>query len=406
MSRNPPRFHPVPYEYHDELELEIESLSNLGKGVGRDGDWVVFVAHALPGELVRARVFRNAANHSEADLVEVLRPSPDRVEPVCPLFGECGGCQYQNLAYPAQLEWKRRQVAELLRRMAGIDFPVEAPVPSPRLYGYRSKITPHFQKPDKGKIGPIGFLREGRRQQVLDVPRCPIASDTVNRALENLRREVRAHARAYKKGATLLLRDSLDGRVRTDPTEMCEERVGELVFSFHAGEFFQNNPSILPAFAGHVRDEARGGGSVTHLVDAYCGSGLFCLTAASAFVEAVGIEISESSIDWARRNAERNGIANCRFVQGDASAIFEGVAFPPSRTAVVIDPPRKGSSAEFLDQLLDFGPRRLVYVSCDPATQIRDLARLAGDYALVRLRPFDLFPQTRHLECVATLERR
>jgi tRNA/tmRNA/rRNA uracil-C5-methylase (TrmA/RlmC/RlmD family) len=406
MSRVPHRFHPVPYEYHDELELEIDSLTNLGKGVGRDRDWVVFVAHALPGERVRARVFRNASNHSEADLVEVLRPSPDRVEPVCPLFGECGGCQYQNLSYPAQLEWKRGQVAELLRRMAGIDFPVEAPVPSPLLYGYRSKITPHFQKPEQGRIGPIGFLREGRKQQVLDVPRCPIASDSINRALENLRREVRANARGYKKGATLLLRDSLDGRVLTDPTEMCEERVGELVFAFHAGEFFQNNPSILPEFTGHVRREALGDGSVTHLVDAYCGSGLFCLTAASAFVEAVGIEISESSIDWARRNAERNGIANCRFVQGDASAIFEGVAFPPDRTAVVIDPPRKGSSEEFLAQLLAFGPRRVVYVSCDPATQIRDLARLGESYALVRLQPFDLFPQTRHLECVATLERK
>lgn len=406
MSRTPRRFHPVPYEYHDEIELEIDSLSNLGKGVGRDGDWVVFVSHALPGERVRARVFRNAANHSEADLVEILRPSPDRIEPVCPLFGECGGCQYQNFAYPAQLEWKRRQVGELLRRMAGIEFPVEAPVPSPRLYGYRSKITPHFQKPVQGRIGPIGFLREGRKQQVLDVPRCPIASDSVNRALENLRRETRANARGYRKGATLLLRDSLDGRVRTDPTEMCEERVGDLVFAFHAGEFFQNNPSILPAFTEHVRREALGDGSATHLVDAYCGSGLFCLTAAPAFVEAVGIEISESSIDWARRNAERNGVANCRFVHGDASAIFEDVAFPPDRTAVVIDPPRKGSSEEFLDQLLAFGPARIVYVSCDPATQIRDLARLDPSYRLARLQPFDLFPQTRHLECVATLQRR
>jgi len=406
MSRIPPRFHPQPFEYHQELELEIGSLTNLGKGVGRYRDWVVFVSHALPGELVKARVFRNHPAFSEADLVEVLRPSPERVEPACKLFGECGGCQYQNLSYPAQLEWKREQVAELLRRMAGIEFPVSPVVPSPVTYGYRSKITPHFQKPDKGRIGPIGFLVEGRRQQILDVPKCPIASGSINRALENLRREVRANARAYKKGATLLLRDSLDGRVRTDPTEMAEERVGDLVFSFHAGEFFQNNPHILPAFTRHVRDEALGDGAVTHLVDAYCGSGLFCLTAASAFAEAAGIEISESSVDWAKRNAARNGIANCRFLQGDASDLFAGVAFPPSRTAVVIDPPRKGSSPGFLGQLAAFGPRRVVYVSCDPATQIRDLELLKADYAISRIQPFDLFPQTRHLECVVTLERR
>lgn len=406
MSRIPPRFHPVPFAYHQELELEIGSLSNLGKGVGRHEDWVVFVSHALPGELVKARVYRNNASYSEADLIEVLRPSPDRVEPVCKLFGECGGCQYQNLSYPAQLEWKRDQVAELLRRMAGIEFPVSPVIPSPVTYGYRSKITPHFQKPDKGRIGPIGFLIEGRRQQVLDVPSCPIASDSINRKLENLRREVRANARSYKKGATLLLRDSVDGRVRTDPTEMAEERVGDLVFSFHAGEFFQNNPHILPAFTGHVREEALGDGGVTHLVDAYCGSGLFCLTAASAFTEAVGIEISESSVDWAKRNAGQNDIRNCRFQQGDASAIFAGVTFPPDRTAVIIDPPRKGSSPEFLGQLTAFGPRRIVYVSCDPATQIRDLELLKEDYRITRIQPFDLFPQTRHLECVVTLERK
>jgi 23S rRNA (uracil1939-C5)-methyltransferase/tRNA (uracil-5-)-methyltransferase len=185
---------------------------------------------------------------------------------------------------------------------------------------------------------------------------------------------------------------------------MAEEQVGDIVFSFHAGEFFQNNPHILPAFAGHVRDEALGDGSVTHLVDAYCGSGLFCLTAASAFTEVVGIEISESSVDWAKRNASRNGITNCRFLQGDASDLFAGVIFPPSRTAVVIDPPRKGSSPEFLRQLTDFGPRRIVYVSCDPATQIRDLELLKADYSITRIQPFDLFPQTRHLECVVTLE--
>lgn len=405
MSRKPRKFNPEPFDYHEEIVVEIESLTNLGQGVARVDDWVVFVTFALPGETVRARVFRNGASHSEADLVEVIEPSSARVEPGCELFGQCGGCQYQNFAYESQLEWKRTQVAELLRRMAKIEFPVDPVVPSPKTYGYRSKITPHFQRPRDGAMGPIGFLLQGRRQQLLDVPQCPIASETINARLPGVRREVTAQAAFYRKGATLLLRDSLDGHVCTDPTEMCEEMVGELRFSFHAGEFFQNNPHILPAFAEHVREEAAGDGTVRFLVDTYCGSGLFCLTAASAFDEAVGIEISESSIDWARRNAEQNGITNCRFVQGDATDIFAEVAFDPAKSAVVIDPPRKGSSPEFLEQLLAFGPRRIVYVSCNPATQVRDLEMLKGAYEIRRIRPFDLFPQTRHLECVVTLER-
>lgn len=410
MTRIPRRFHPHPFAYHEEIELEIDSLSNQGKGVGRHDDWVVFVSYALPGEKVRARIFRNAANYSEADLAEVLRPSPDRVEPHCALFGECGGCQYQHLAYSAQLDWKRRQVEELLHHMAGIDFPVLPVVPSPVLYGYRSKITPHFQRPEKGKIGPIGFLREGRRSQIVDVPQCPIASETINDTLTRVRKEVQANAARYKKGATLLLRDSLDGRVRTDPTEMAEEKVGDLVFSFHAGEFFQNNPHILPAFIEHVLSEARGAatdedGTIRYLVDAYCGSGLFCLSAAHSFTEAMGIEISESSVDWARRNADANHIANCRFLQGNASDLFAEVRYPASQTAVVIDPPRKGSSPGFLAQLVDFAPRRIVYVSCNPATQIRDLTQLESNYNITKIQPFDLFPQTKHLECVVTLER-
>lgn len=386
--------------------MEIESLTNLGQGVARVGNWVVFTTFALPGETVRARVFRNSANYSEADLLEVVTPSPDRVEPQCPLFSQCGGCQYQNLSYKKQLEWKQRQVAELLQRMAGINHTVDPVHPSPVTYGYRSKITPHFQKPRDGQMGPIGFLLFGRRQQLIDVEHCPIASKTINTKLPEIRKECQEKAAFYKKGATLLLRDSLDGYVCTEGTEMCEQMVGDLRFSFHAGEFFQNNPHILPDFAKHVRTEALRGGGVENLVDAYCGSGLFCLTAAREFKEAVGIEISESSIDWARRNATQNKIENCRFIQGDATNIFAEVTFNPDKTAVVIDPPRKGSSPEFLDQLINYAPRRIVYVSCNPATQIRDLEHVKERYRITRIQPFDLFPQTRHLECVVTLERK
>lgn len=406
MSRKPKKFNADPFDYHEELVVEIDSLTNLGQGVARVNDWVVFVMFALPGERVKARIFRNSANFSEADLVEVIEPSPDRVEPKCAIFGECGGCQYQNLSYAKQLEWKQRQVSELLLRMAGINFPVDPVHASPETYGYRSKITPHFQKPREGQMGPIGFLLFGRRQQLIDVPQCPIASDTINERLPSLRASVTEKAAFYKKGATLLLRDSVDGYVATDPTEMCEQMVGDLRFSFHAGEFFQNNPHILPAFAEHVRSEALGEGGVEFLVDTYCGAGLFCLTAAGAFSEAVGIEISESSIDWAKRNARQNEIKNCTFIQGDAAHIFAEVSFDPNRTAVVIDPPRKGSSPEFLGQLISFGPKRVVYVSCNPATQIRDLEQLKDAYEITRIQPFDLFPQTRHLECVVTLVRK
>lgn len=411
MPRPPAKFHDKPFAYHQEIELRVDSLSPLGQGVGRVGGWVVFVPFSLPGELVRARVYRNASNFSEADLLGVLEASPDRTGAACPLFGECGGCQYQNLSYPKQLDWKRRQVAELLARLAGIDHEPLPVVPSPRVFGYRSKLTPHYKRPRERGVGAIGFLREGRRFELVDVPHCLIASDAINEALPALRTAVLSRPPKADKGATLLLRESADGRVLSDPRATCEEEVGGVRFQFPAGEFFQNNPSILPLFTRHVADEATAGGA-RFLVDAYCGAGLFGLTSASRFEAAAGVEISEASIQWARRNAERNGLSNCRFIQGKAEAIFAEIAFPPEHTAVVIDPPRKGCDGEFLDQLLAFGPARVVYVSCNPATQMRDLNKLCGDrksqgaYQLVKVQPFDLFPHTRHLECVATLEKR
>jgi 23S rRNA (uracil1939-C5)-methyltransferase/tRNA (uracil-5-)-methyltransferase len=492
-------FNDHPFGYHEEIELEIGTLTNLGSGLGRvalpgeaEARWVVMVPFTLPGERVRARVFRNHKNFSEADLVSVLTPSAHRVTPRCPLFGRCGGCQYQHLAYTEQLAWKGRQVAELLQHMAGVAFPVAPTIASPREYGYRSKITPHFNPP-RGESGPvvaglaeagssgavrpgsatpatpteatatetaanvespsppsdgdhrpplrIGFLRQGTRFDIVDVPHCPIATDAINARLTEVRAAVQANRDRYTRGATLLLREA-SGVVTTDydaiiTEEIPVEDVAGLVeagsrpgsatsgtrgmaeggpgsatpataglrLRFLARDFFQNNPFILPAFTGYVRRQAAASGA-RFLVDAYCGSGLFALTAASAFERVAGVEISASSVAFARENAAANGIANATFLAGDAGAIFAGLEFPAADTVVVIDPPRKGCDESFLAQLFAYGPRSVVYVSCDPATQMRDLHHfLAAGYALTAAQPFDLFPQTRHLECVLTLRR-
>ncbi|HEX5790519.1 MAG TPA: class I SAM-dependent RNA methyltransferase, partial [Luteolibacter sp.] len=392
MSRRPPKkFTPEPFDYHQEIELTIDSLTNLGAGVGRVAGWVVFVPFALPGEKVRARVFRNEKNCSHADLVAVLEPSPDRVAPRCGLFGECGGCQYQHLAYEKQLEWKARQVGELLHFMARIEHPVEPCIASPQVWNYRSKITPHFKTPREGGVGAIGFLAQGQRVWIVDVPHCDIAMEEINRELPALRERIRAHASHFKRGSTILMR-ATQGRVETDFNATAVERVGHLEFRFLAGDFFQNNPFILPAFTGHVADEAAVPG-VDYLVDAYCGSGLFALSLAHRFEQVAGVEVSETSCEWARRNAESNQIPNARFLTASAEQIFGQIDFPAERTAVLIDPPRKGSTPEFLAQLLAFGPARIVYVSCNPATQIRDLRQLAqGGYRLTKVQPVDLFP--------------
>ena len=453
------KFNDQPFPYHHELELEVSTLTNLGVGLGRvalgEGKWVVMVPFTLPGERVKVRVYRNHKNFSEADLVEVLAPSPHRIDPRCPLFGRCGGCQYQHLTYPEQLKWKRQQVEELLKYMAGVEFAVAPVIASPREFGYRSKITPHFNPPrpprvppgpdaaqngpGSGALNPIGFLKTGNRFELVDVPQCPIATPEINAKLSEVR--ARVHAKAangdYERGATLLLRHAKEGVV-TDYDAIITEEIAAtgstavagiahsgaidggcapgsatpatgiqpaapLRLHFLARDFFQNNPFILPAFTGYVRAQAAGSGA-RFLVDAYCGSGLFALSCAPAFEAVAGVELSATSVRFATENAAANGIRNATFLSGDAAQIFAGLTFPPAETAVVIDPPRKGCDESFLNQLFAFGPRAVVYVSCDPATQMRDLKGfLAAGYKLTAVQPFDLFPQTRHLECVITL---
>jgi len=243
----------------------------------------------------------------------------------------------------------------------------------------------------------------------------------------------------YKRGATLLLRDSLvrpdtdskttaedtSGSIHTlsedlerhvcitDYQALVRERVGDFLFEYPAGSFFQNNNSVLEPLTAYVREAVLATPSTpTHLVDAYCGSGLFSITLSPHFSRVTGVEISKESIEYARHNAKLNGIpeTKCTFRAGKAEAIFDSVKdFPADQTVIVIDPPRKGCDHAFLDQLIGFSPKTVVYVSCNVHTQARDvgiiLKKTEGQYKLESLRGFDLFPQTSHVESVAILRK-
>jgi len=456
----PRNFVPIPFAYHRLIIAKVESLTNLGIGICRvplppkaDIDphpnpddiqhdnrrWVIMVPNVIPGELVKLSIYRNHKNYSDADLVEVIEPSPDRVEPKCELFDVCGGCQYQHMSISTQRSWKTRQVSDLYGRVAGLEEGVTYPAVLPALgtddvYHYRSKITPHYDSPKKnrGIIDAIGFKQKASRR-IVDVPYCHIATEAINTKLTEVREDKFSEAREGRlkrpsKGATLLLREANEG-VITDNNAWVTTTVKDLTFRLKAGNFFQNNPYMLPVMDDLVVDAARQpnskGEEMTHLIDCYCGSGLFCLGSAKHFDVCVGIEVNDLAVQEARGNAELNDIANCKFVSASAEAIFDsedpvtlqhrdGEAetelvsdFPRDNTVVVVDPPRKGCSEEFLAQLYAFRPARVVYMSCDPATQARDAKGLVGaGYDISSIQPLDLFPQTRHIECLAIFERR
>lgn len=402
-SSKPKAFREGPFQYHQEVEVEISTLTNLGDGLGRLDGWVVFVAGALPGEKVVVKIWHNAANYSRGDLVRVLVPSPHRVQPRCELFGECGGCQYQNMAYAEQLEWKRKQVAEVYERIGGLKITIEPCHPSPKQYGYRSKITPHFLTPRRADF-PIGFLATGTSRRIVDVPKCPIATDAINAAYARARKDIRSRPGQFERGATLLFRECEEGVV-SDSRQTVTEKVGRIKLKFLAGEFFQNNPAVLEQFVHHAITLAKDSGA-KHLVDTYCGSGLFAISGARDFESVNGIEVSADAARKAAENATLNGLTNCRFIAGSAESIFKNIAIRGSEAAVIVDPPRRGCDESFLTQLHQFQPRRIVYISCAPDTQARDLKFLTQlGWKVISAKPFDLFPQTRHIECIAALEK-
>lgn len=476
-----------PLQFGTELELTVNGLTSTGDSISvhstPEGPWAVVVPLALPGEKIRAKIYRSSRLHSFGDLLEVLEPNSSMRDSSlirCKYFGKCAGCQHQMVPYATQLVMKEEIVRKAFQNFSGLprdSVPTPlATIPSPKQYNYRTKITPHFDAPPGNRIGRggkakpaknadsnwelrIGFNQMGRRN-VLDIEECPIATPVLNAALGPARERVRSNIHTYKRGATLLLRDSLEPRSPpcgdeptkvqneeiisiakcqddqgvehlciTDSKAVIHERVGEFEFTFPAGQFFQNNNSVLKPLTEYVRDAIlhpipfdNGGGAnisqpPTHLVDTYCGSGLFSITLSPYFDVIAGIEISADSIEFAQRNAALNNIptSKCTFRAGTASSIFASVGngeFPPELTAVVIDPPRKGCDEPFIEQLVAFCPATLVYVSCNVHTQARDVgsilrktqdAGIGRRYRIESIRGFDLFPQTAHVESVAVL---
>jgi tRNA/tmRNA/rRNA uracil-C5-methylase (TrmA/RlmC/RlmD family) len=365
------------------LTLAVTDIAFGGEGVARQEDFVVFVPFVAPGEVVEAEVTEVKQRFARGKLLRVLQPSPERVTPPCPYFGQCGGCQYQHIAYPAQLQFKHKQAADLFQRIGGLDPALVAPVvPCPQPYGYRNRIMIRSQW-DKFKQGlNIGFIRADNRL-VVDIEECKIAEPALNQQIQ----QVRAHP-PPKGGLKVVLRIAPEG------------------WHVPPDSFFQNNFFLLPRLVETVRGLLRQSGT-RRLADIYCGVGFFSLELADLVESFVGVEYDQMAIKAARRNAAERNRANGEFVAGAAEELLPELLarLNSGTTTVLLDPPRKGCHAGMLALLRRVKPAQIIYVSCHPATMARDLRLLCaeGVFQLVRIIPHDMFPQTAHVECVADL---
>ena len=457
---------PLP-EQGSEIDVKVLQLSSTGEGlaVQEPHTRIYTVPFVAPGDVVRIKVYRHLKDdgYSVGDFISVTTPSPlrDDTRIKCQYFSRCGGCQFQMLSYDEQLRHKRTIVEKAFRNFSQLP-PELVPavgetIGSPLQYGYRTKLTPHFDGPPgyrpSKKSRPktffeecpdIGFMQKGKRK-VLDIEDCPIGTDAVRKGMGRERARMKEVFAEYSRGATVLLRENTERYAKasdapeelpadavkeergegvdiktcvTDNNATTTEYIDDKIFTNPAGSFFQNNNSILPRFTSYIRSHilppptTNPDDEIKYLIDAYSGSGLFTISLSTLFTSSIGIDIADKSIAYARENAKLNGLdpSQCTFIAADARALFASVTFPARQTVVVLDPPRKGCDADFLGQLLAFGPRRVVYVSCNVHTQARDVGVLvrgqgAARYEVESLVGFDFFPQTGHVEGVAVLNR-
>ena len=352
-------------------------------GAGQEGGMVVFVPFGLPGEEVRVRLVERKRNFARGEIVARMTDAPARVTPVCPYFGRCGGCDWQHMAYAEQLRTKTAIVAEQLARFGKLPEPPVLPcIESPAAYEYRNHAR--LQAAAGGGLG----YRAARSHTIVPVADCPILEAP-------LRRELAA------------LADQSDTSPFAGEVELrsWEEviKVGDFAYRTRAGAFFQANTAVAQLLVESVLAALapRGG---EHVLDLYCGVGLFTLPVGQRVAQIVGVESNSTAAADAVHNIAAAGVGGHIINQDVADALGTPELTGQAWDAILLDPPRTGLDGQALAALMALGSSRLFYISCEPSTLARDLRVLAaGGYRLEWAQPLDMFPQTRHVETLAVL---
>lgn len=470
-----------PIKKGTEVTLTIESLAFGGKGVAKVDDFVIFVKNAIPGQTVKAFIYKKRSGYAEARPVEVIKESPNYTVPPCEHFKYCGGCTFQQLDYAKQVEQKKQQVIDALQRLAGLDnVKLDKVIPSNNIYNYRNKMEFTFSNrrwilPDEPKDAPQGFALglhiPGRFDKILDINECHIQPKLGNEIINFVREkaiELKLKPYDQKTHIGFLRHLVLRFGVKTDEMmvnivtsyentdflfplvndlvkkfpqitsvinnintrkgdtafgeyeiimhgePIITDKIGDLTFEISANSFFQTNTLQAEELYQAVMDGAELSGKET-VYDLYCGTGSISLFLAQKAKEVYGFEMIASAVEDAARNAAANDIDNVQFFKANLDTYFKGYVsfknftkkFKISKPdVIVLDPPRAGMHEDFVRYLPKFGAKRIVYVSCNPTTQARDLKILfAKGYKLTKATMVDMFPHTPHIESVVVLEK-
>jgi len=409
----------------DVIRIQIDRLAFGGEGVGRVQGLVVFVPLAAPGDILDVQIVDIKKNFARGRVINIVKPSTDRREPPCQYYGDCGGCQLQHISYPAQLRAKSDFIRDSLRKIGGIDWPQEIDVKPAPEFAYRSRAQLKLGR-EQGPAGAPEQVQPGQANQiervvlgfhrrsshsVCDIVQCAVLEPQLNSALAELRATLNsAVATTVELPKTIDLASGDSGvaahpSVAGIPAGPIKRRIGAFTYQFNASTFFQANPSVLPDLIDLATLEAKG----DLAVDLYAGVALFTLPLGTTFNRVIGVEADARSAAFAAANIAASGLSNIEFrrrrsedwLREHADAIAAGRQAPAD--FMLLDPPRGGVEGAGR-HLIRAAPAEICYVSCNPATLSRDLARLIKHgYRIEKLLGLDLFPQTYHVETIARL---
>ncbi len=384
------------------LDVRIEKIVPNGFGLAFAENLTVFVPLSAPGDRLRVRVNQLKGKTAFAEIVEILHASPERTEPRCPYFGRCGGCDFQQLKYEAQLAAKVGIVRDCLTRIGRIDYEPEIPIiGSPNDYEYRSRAGWHVDTRRK----KIGYFQR-KSHDIIDVEICPILKPELQQVLTELRETIVWESfwseTVEIESATAGGAVSIYSAEMIEPTEEISFTAGGEKYLFDATSFFQGNPFLIEQLIETATRNAAG----ENALDLYCGVGLFTLPLARKFQTVVGVEGYDKAIDYAEKNVENARLTNVKFYRETVGDwLKENSEDLKNLDFLLLDPPRSGTEKETVEIILKLQPKQISYVSCEPSTLARDLKMLTeNDYSIESIVVLDLFPQTHHVETVVRLK--
>lgn len=413
---------------NDRMTVTIESIAYGGKGIARYDGMVYFVPDVLPGEVVQVRITKKKKNYCEAVVETIVMPSQKRIDSPCVYSVQCGGCAYLHIPYEEQLAIKRQQVADTIARIGAMpDTPIADIVPSPAVFNYRNRITLHTRKACRDTMG--FFARDNIT--IIPITECKLAAHILNNELLSL------SSYCNERSADIILTqddthiaclstkqhsavaqhlwhhahdpDATKTTSRYEPVHRSSFYLNftynDKTISYTPQCFFQTNTGMLKKLCATIETILQIPEKT--LIDLYCGVGIFSLLLADRYTSVIGIEENKHAVSMAQHNAKHNNTLNTKFIAARAEKALAKYLSPHARTCdLLIDPPRVGLSDDVKDVIKKNPPKHIIYISCNPTTCARDLAALREHYTVTQIIPFDMFPQTYHIEMLCVLERK